>query len=129
MPVLKYHLNENSISVYETCSENISISFALNSDIPYSCSSAGYLEKYTSTWTVTDDCGNSTSFSFSVEVLDEQAPQIFASDILYICSDSEEGYVLGVDDCSDFYMSQYDEPVEGLPYNPSQKYYNLSSIF
>lgn len=26
-------------------------------------------------------------------------------------------------------IGQYDEPVEGLPYNPSQKYYNLSSIF
>ena len=104
-PYWLFELNENSVDVFDLCSDNASVSFNMESDISYSCTTSGYLEKYTPSWAVTDDCGNTSYFSFSLQVVDNTAPQFFGSEVLYLCDGFEHGNAVAIDDCSNTEVS------------------------
>ncbi len=108
-----YSLDKNSIIVNETCSENYTVVYTMSGYTPPSCTVAGYKEEWEPTWTVTDDCGNSSTFSFIVRVEDNTAPYLTKSEVMYICPNDTEGYAWVEDGCSNTNSTYEDELIEG----------------
>jgi hypothetical protein len=80
-------LNESSVWVVDDCDELIIPLFTL--DITYSsnCAEDGYYERRVYTWTATDPCGNSSSITFTVDIMDDIAPELDGNfeDLTIIC--------------------------------------------
>ena len=108
-----FGLDENSIVVSEMCSENVHINYTLHGYTPPSCAVAGYKDEWKPTWTVVDDCGNETRYSFIVRMEDNTSPYLLKSDVLYLCENDQEGYAWVEDDCSNALWTTNDEIVPG----------------
>ena len=108
-----FSLNENSIEVIETCSEDFTVVYTLSGYTPPSCAEADYKDEWEPKWIVTDDCGNSTTFSFIVRIEDNTAPYLLKSEELYLCEGTQEGYAWVEDECSNALWSSTDELVAG----------------
>ncbi len=69
-------LDENSVTASDDCDTDITPTFSL--DVTYSgnCQQDGYFERRVYTWVATDACGNSSSVTFSVDIMDDVPPVI-----------------------------------------------------
>ena len=121
-----FDLDESSINIIELCAENTTVVFNMESDVSYTCATSGYLESYTPSWTVTDDCGNSSFFSFNVTVVDNTAPEFYGSPTLYLCNGFEEGNAASIDDCTNAEMWYEDVLVENCGSGVFTRIYNIS---
>ncbi len=92
-------LNAESIQAFDFCTSQTQATFNNDRVQSYDCVE-GYVEKYEPTWTVSDDCGNVSTFSFTVEIYDEVAPSFEGSEILYLCEGADAGFAIFLDDCT-----------------------------
>ncbi len=85
LPVLN---SETDIIVQDNCSETISISYSQTVS-EGNCATDGYMMQITHVWTATDVCGNSSSYSISINVVDTIPPVITGvpDDITVACQD------------------------------------------
>ena len=76
-------LNAGSVVAIEECG-SASVSFELTHQKSSNCELSGYLEQYTYRWTAVDDCGNQTSFTIFVRLIDNEAP-VFVGVLDFAC--------------------------------------------
>jgi hypothetical protein len=67
-------LDDNSVFVQDDCDLQLIPEFTVQVDSTVNCETAGYKERRTYTWTATDICGNSSSISFTVDIMDDIPP-------------------------------------------------------
>lgn len=82
-------LNEDDIKVSNSCG-TVDIVFNRTKIEEGSCAQGGYLARYRYQWNITDQCNNTASIYFILEVIDTIAPQFLsaAREINLYCSDS-----------------------------------------
>jgi gliding motility-associated-like protein len=68
-------MDTTDVAVFDVCDPDPEVTFA-ESIVFGDCSVDGYLYILTSTWTSTDDCGNTSSYTIFVKVVDTKAPII-----------------------------------------------------
>ena len=66
-------LDENTIDV-EDCDANPDVQFLEDITVSNNCQADGYLTRMICTWIVTDDCGNESQLSITVNIVDDEAP-------------------------------------------------------
>lgn len=76
MPEYTETLNDLSIISRGTCGGSYEVTFIEEIDIQTNCDFFGYLEQRIYLWTATDLCGNSTTLSFTIRLIDNEAPVI-----------------------------------------------------
>ncbi|MBK9982802.1 MAG: T9SS type A sorting domain-containing protein [Saprospiraceae bacterium] len=69
-------LDDGSVYVHDNCDTQIIPVFTLEVTYSDNCAEDGYFEHRVYTWVATDACGNSSSISFSVNIMDDIAPII-----------------------------------------------------
>lgn len=69
-------LDDASIFVTDDCDQVIVPEFFVNITYAEDCEEEGFFEHRVYTWIATDVCGNSTSISFEVDIMDDIAPAI-----------------------------------------------------
>jgi hypothetical protein len=81
-------LDENSVLVTDECDQDIIPVLII--DVLYGdCAEVGYSEHRVYTWVATDVCGNSTSVSVSIDIMDDLPPEmlVIAADTLIVCAE------------------------------------------
>ncbi len=81
-------LDYESVQAYDDCDQVIIPVLVTDTLFALNCESAGYAMRITYTWTATDVCGNSSSISFTVDIMDDMPP-VFSqmlSDTTIICA-------------------------------------------
>lgn len=127
LPVLD---SETDITAQDNCSETISILHS-QTVTEGNCATDGYMMQITHTWTATDACGNASSYSISVNVVDTIPPVITGvpDDITVACQDipsllpmspcgstgqSPAGIVVANDECECSNLYMIEEIIEGV---------------
>ncbi|MFM7104280.1 MAG: hypothetical protein ACKOW8_02080, partial [Flavobacteriales bacterium] len=96
-------------SATDNCSENLTYSYADGGNWGNSCESG-----FTRTWTVTDECGNSSTFVQSITVVDTTAPVINGeTSIQRPCGDYSGIYVTAADNCNEVTITYTETEVSG----------------
>ncbi len=93
-------LNAGSVIVQDDCNQVIIPVFTVDTTYAANCLEDGYSERRTYTWVATDVCGNSTTVTISVDIMDN-VPPIFSAypkDITVICEELPAVPVLFADD-------------------------------
>ncbi len=97
-------LDENSVTVTD-CDANPDIEFIEDITVSNDCEADGYLTRMVCTWIATDDCGNESQLSITVNIVDTQGPTFVnppVNDTLYL-SQGDTLYpaqmITAVDDC------------------------------
>jgi hypothetical protein len=67
-------LDENSITSDFICSTGGDVTFKETNHEPNNCEFFGYVQQRTFTWTSTDPCGNTSTFTLFARVIDDEAP-------------------------------------------------------
>ncbi|HJW29276.1 MAG TPA: T9SS type A sorting domain-containing protein, partial [Saprospiraceae bacterium] len=82
-------LNDNSVTVVDLCDQYIIPVFTVAVSYADNCEQDGYFERRVYTWVATDACGNSTILTFTVDIMDDIAPEFsnVPDDVTVICSD------------------------------------------
>jgi len=80
-------LDDGSIFVHDNCDQQIIPVFSLEVTFAGNCAEDGYFEHRVYTWIASDACGNSSSVSFDLNIMDDIAPAFSAvpSDATVIC--------------------------------------------
>ncbi|MEP6645634.1 MAG: Calx-beta domain-containing protein [Saprospiraceae bacterium] len=80
-------LDDGSVYVTDECDLQVIPQFSLEVIPSEDCDAEGYFEERIYTWTATDVCGNSSSISFTVFIVDDVAPVLFGvpADVTIIC--------------------------------------------
>ncbi|MEZ5059317.1 MAG: gliding motility-associated C-terminal domain-containing protein [Saprospiraceae bacterium] len=96
-------LNENDVVAVDNCSD-VDVTFDEIGTSSSDCSQDGYIEKLFCTWTATDDCGNSSTLSLIVLIIDTTPPILVnvPADTLLSCDERfpDPGIVSGQDNCN-----------------------------
>jgi len=83
-------LDEYSVIIRDDCDQEIIPVFTKKVTYAEDCEAEGYFERRMYTWMATDACGNMTAFSFSVDIMDDLAPEFSFSetteDLTIICA-------------------------------------------
>ncbi|MBX7052100.1 MAG: T9SS type A sorting domain-containing protein [Flavobacteriales bacterium] len=113
-----------SIEAYDNCTEEVNIEF--NADTT-ALECGFFIER---TWTVSDDCGNSSVATQFIYVLDETAPVIFniPGDITILCNEpipAASDAVYATDNCDqDITVTVVEDIIPGSCYYQIKRYYN-----
>jgi Secretion system C-terminal sorting domain len=93
-------LNEYSVFIEDECDQAIIPVFTLEINYADDCMDVGYRERRVYTWVATDICGNSTSISFSVDIMDDIPPVLaeIPGDITVICEPLPSSPLVYADD-------------------------------
>ena len=78
-------IDENSITV-EDCDPNPNVQFLEDITTSSNCQADGYITRLVCTWIVIDDCGNESSLSITVNIVDNEVPVFIdppANDTVY----------------------------------------------
>ncbi len=67
-------LDEESVSVYDDCDQVIIPVLTVDTLFALDCEQLGYAERRTYTWLATDICGNTSSISFTIDIMDDLPP-------------------------------------------------------
>ncbi|MEO7175237.1 MAG: ice-binding family protein [Saprospiraceae bacterium] len=80
-------LNAKSVYVDDNCDSLIIPIFTVQI-VKGNCLSDGYFERRIYTWVVTDICGNSSTLSFTVDFIDDEAPKftVLPADLTIVCA-------------------------------------------
>jgi hypothetical protein len=83
------NLNPTSILATDDCDVDIVPEMTMEATYAEDCEEAGYYERRTYTWVATDACGNSAELSFTVDIMDDVAPEFAHTpeDTLVICGE------------------------------------------
>jgi len=73
-------LDSNSIIVRDDCDQEIVPVLTIKISYAADCEAEGYFERRVYTWMATDACGNMAVFSFSVDIMDDLAPEFSFSE-------------------------------------------------
>ena len=81
-------LYDGSVSVNDDCDQVIIPVLTVDTLFSLNCDSAGYSERRIYNWVATDICGNSSSITFTVDIMDDLAPlfKLIPSDTFIICA-------------------------------------------
>jgi hypothetical protein len=81
-------LDENSVLVIDECDQDI-VPILTVDVLSGDCAEDGYSEHRVYTWVATDMCGNSTSVSISVDIMDDLPPEmlVIPADLLIVCAE------------------------------------------
>ena len=81
-------LDDESVSVDDDCDQVIIPVMTVDTLFALNCDSAGYAQRRTYTWLATDICGNSSSISFTIDVIDDLSPEFpeTPGDTIIMCS-------------------------------------------
>jgi len=66
--------DETSVNVTDNCDEEVDVTFVDNLFESGNCAEDGYIEIYECTWTATDNCGNVSSFTVYIHIVDDEDP-------------------------------------------------------
>ena len=85
-----------NITATDNCDNNVEITLEENTDY----SNCPYV--LTRTWTATDDCGNSSSTTQLINLIDNQAPELidFEAAIQVLCDETDGIFIQAEDNCS-----------------------------
>ena len=80
--------NDESVSVYDDCDQVITPVLTVDTIVSSDCQADGYAERRIYTWVATDVCGNSSSISFAIDIMDDMPPVFSQSlaDTMIICA-------------------------------------------
>jgi len=107
-------MDENSVFVLDDCDQEIIPVFTVEITFADDCEEDGYFERIVYTWVATDVCGNSTSISFSVDIMDD-IPPVFSEvpdDVTIICAPLPPAQVVQTDDPAQPVTIVYSESIE-----------------
>ncbi len=95
-------LDDNSVFVEDDCDLQLIPEFTLHVDSMENCETAGYKERRTYTWAATDICGNSSSISFTVDIMDDLPPVLsnVPNDTTIVCAPLLLPALVSTDDIS-----------------------------
>ena len=81
-------LNGESVSVYDDCDHVIIPVLTVDTLFALNCVEVGYAQRRTYTWVATDICGNSSSVTFTIDVMDDMPPVFInvLADTMVICA-------------------------------------------
>lgn len=81
-------LNHESVTVFDDCDQVIIPVLTTDTLHAVDCEIAGYAWRIIYTWTATDICGNTASISFTVDVMDDEAPVFMEmpTDTMIVCA-------------------------------------------
>ncbi len=82
-------LDSSSVFIVDGCDQSIIAVFTVEISYADNCLEDGYFERRKYTWVATDVCGNSTTLSFSVDIMDDTPPVFgtYPSDITIVCEE------------------------------------------
>ena len=82
------NLDGESVSVYDDCDQVIIPVLTIDTLFALNCDSAGYSQRRTYTWVATDICGNTSSISFTIDIIDDLQPEFrtIPADTIIICA-------------------------------------------
>ena len=83
-------LDEYSVIVRDDCDQEIIPVFTVKITYAADCEAEGYFERRVYTWMATDACGNMTTFTFTLDIMDDLVPEFSFSettvDLTIICA-------------------------------------------
>ncbi len=80
-------------------------------------------------WTVSDEFGNVTEFTFTLQTFDTKPPVFGGTDTMFICGQETEGLGFGVDACGQGFSYFMDFPIEGYPEEVfTRRYYMFDEV-
>jgi hypothetical protein len=81
-------LDGESVSVYDDCDHVIIPVLTVDTLFALDCEASGYAERRVYTWVATDICGNSSSITFTIDVMDDMPPvfENIHADTMIICA-------------------------------------------
>jgi hypothetical protein len=96
-------LDTGSVQFEDACKGPVEVSFAIKQDF-VDCEENGYIRLLFYRWMATDICGNTSSFTFEVRIVDTRPPSFinFPEDQTVMCTVPEDikGEPIAIDDCT-----------------------------
>ncbi|MBK9016367.1 MAG: T9SS type A sorting domain-containing protein [Saprospiraceae bacterium] len=107
-------LDSSSVFIADDCDQSVVIVFTVEISYSDNCLEDGYFERRKYTWVATDVCGNSTTFTFSVDIADNTPPVfgIYPSDITIVCEELPAIPVIIADDGAQSVTIVFTEVIE-----------------
>ena len=110
-------LDGESVSVYDDCDHVIIPVMTVDTLFALDCEASGYAQRRIYTWVATDICGNSSSISFTIDIMDDMSP-VFSeihSDTTIICAPMPPAAEMILVDSSEAVTIVYTEVVVSGP--------------
>ena len=112
LPEWFMEIDESSVLANDFCSNSVDLNFVMKEELSQQCQGSGYLEKYTLTWTATDDCGNTSSLEL-VALVTDSVPPVVENIAEQLCiQDATVSNLEYYDACSAAYVSFEDLKIE-----------------
>ena len=111
-------LDSNSVLIETDCGQVIVPLFTVEISYSNNCLVDGYYERRTYTWVATDICGNSSSVSFTIDIVDNVPPVfvVVPTNVTIICAPLPPPAVVFTDDATQSVTIVYTEVIES--FNP-----------
>lgn len=108
-----FYNNLNAASVYSapSCGTAGTISFDEDIILSNNCDYFGYIEERTFQWEAIDQCGNKTSLTLKVHLIDDEAPVLIGVPEMTCVGDPALNEIEAVDNCENGSVRYWDVPI------------------
>ena len=111
IPAFYDHLNVGSVYSEPSCGTAGSITFDKDIILSNNCDYFGYIEQRTFRWDAIDQCGNQTSLTLIVHLIDDEPPVLVGVPPLTCAGDPALNEVEAIDNCGNGNVRYWDVPI------------------
>ncbi len=111
IPAFFDHLNVGSVYSTPTCGTAGTVTFDQNIILSNNCEYFGYVEQRTFRWDAIDQCGNHSSLTLTVHLIDDEPPVLVGVPPLTCTGDPALDLVEAIDNCGNGNVRYWDVPV------------------
>jgi len=111
IPAFYNNLNTGSVYSAPTCGTAGTISFDEDIILSNNCDYFGYIEERVFTWEAVDLCGNKTSLTLKVHLIDDQPPVLIGVPEMTCIGDPALNEIEAVDNCENGSVRYWDVPI------------------
>ncbi|MGB4848552.1 MAG: T9SS type A sorting domain-containing protein, partial [Saprospiraceae bacterium] len=108
IPLFYKFLNAQSVTSPSTCGGPATITYSITGNVANNCDFFGYIRELVVTWQAIDLCGNKTSLTITVHLIDNEAPMITGVPDIACIDDPLLDNVDAIDNCGNAHLRYWD---------------------